>query len=69
MHSITKKILLALVISCFFVLSFIFITSYLIQRNNEANNWQQIQESIKIQASVIFREPVFSYDAIFLLVM
>ena len=64
MHSITKKILLALVIVTLSVLSMVYVVSYVIQNDTEEKVWQQSSETLHKQIQVILKEPTFAYDKI-----
>lgn len=62
MHSITKKVLLSLIVSTFLVLSLVYFVSYAIQSSTESENWNKSVETLDKQVQVILQEPTFAYD-------
>ena len=61
-QSITQKMLLTLVGSTILVLVLVSSFSYYLQKSNEQDYWQDKRQVVNSQLSVIFQEPVFSYD-------
>ena len=62
MHSITKKVLLSLIVSTFLVLLVVSAGSYSVQSNAEQDSWHKSVDTLHKQVQVILQEPAFAYD-------
>lgn len=62
MHSITNKVLFALIGSTLVILMLVFGSSYLMQESQAYKGWDHNREVLDNQLQVILQEPVFAYD-------
>ena len=62
MHSITKKVLIALIGATLVILLSASVFSYFMQQSTEYNNCDKNRKILDSQLQVILLEPVFSYD-------